>query len=113
MGRLLRVCAGATTEDGVDIVVDVVAAAAAAAAGDSSVEVVGGVGLLKLLLRGTASSWPFGGFQRGHLLASVESSGTSTISLSLRSQRLTRKSQSETGTLTQHPLPRIGVASRL
>jgi hypothetical protein len=107
MGRLLRVCAGATTEDGVDIVVDVVAAAAA---GDSS---GGGVGLLKLLLRGTASSWPFGGFQRGHLLASVESSGTSTISLSLRSQRLTRKSQPETGTLTQHPLPRIGVASRL
>ena len=106
MGRLARDCAGATAEDGVG-------GATAAAGGDSSVEVRGGVGLLELLLRGITSSWPFGGFQRGHLLASAESSGTSTISLSLRSQRLTRKSYSETGTLTQHPLPQIGVASRL
>ena len=108
MGRLARDCAGAgaTAEDGVG-------GATAAAGGDSSVEVGGGVSLLELLLPGTASSWPFGGFQRGHLLASAESSGTSTISLSLRSQRLTRKSYSETGALTQHPLPQIGVASRL
>jgi hypothetical protein len=76
-------------EDGDD---DDAAAAAVAAGGYSSVEVEGGVGLLELLLRGTASSWPFGGFQRGHFLASVESSATSTISLSLRSQRLIRKS---------------------
>jgi hypothetical protein len=63
--------------------------AAAAAGGGSSVD---GVGVPEPLSRGIAASfWPSGGFQRGHFFASAESSGTSTVSLSLRSQRLKQK----------------------
>jgi hypothetical protein len=40
-------------------------------------------------------SWPSCGFQRGHFLASVESSGTSTTSLSLRSKRFSQEGSQE------------------
>jgi hypothetical protein len=65
-----------------------------AAGGGSS---VGGVGVPEPLSCGTAAAsfWPSGGFQRGHCFASAESSGTSTISLSLRSQRLKQKEEEE------------------
>lgn len=62
---------------------------AAAADGNSSVD--DGAAMLRPLLDVAPSSWPSGGFQRGHFLASFESSGTSTISLSLRSQRSIEK----------------------
>jgi hypothetical protein len=76
-GRLVgssRVCADAAEVD---------------AAGASSA--VGDVGMPEPPSRGAASSALSGGFQRGHFLASAESSGTSTISLSLHSQRSIRK----------------------
>ena len=70
-------------------------AAAIAAGGTSSVD---GAGVPEPLSCGTAASfWPSGGFQRGHFFASAESSGTSTISLSLRSQRLKTESKKERG----------------
>ena len=81
-GRLAGVCVGTTEVD---------AASAAAAATSGGVSSVDGVGMPEPLSCGTGSSWPFGGFQRGHFLASAESSGTSTTSLSLRSQRLIQK----------------------
>jgi hypothetical protein len=67
-------CVAVATEDDDD----------AAADGNSSVD---GAAMPRRLLDVAASSWPSGGFHRGHFLASFESSGTSTISLSLRSQR--------------------------
>jgi hypothetical protein len=70
-------------------------AAAAAVGGGSSVD---GVGVPDPLPCGTAASfWPSGGLQRGHFFASAESSGTSTISLSLRSQRLNGKKRRSGG----------------
>jgi hypothetical protein len=97
--------------DGTEDDDDAGAVVAAAAGGGSAVD---GVGVPEPLPRGTAASfWPSGGFQKGHFFASAESSGTSTISLSLRSQRLKQKEEvGNRNGLTQHPLPQIGVVSQ-
>lgn len=87
---MVKGCDGKEDDDAADAAD---AAAAAAAGGGSSVD--GVVGVREPRSCGTAAAsfwlWPSGGFQRGHFFASAESSGTSTISLSLRSQRLNRK----------------------
>jgi len=66
---------------------------ALAVEGDDVVGKSAGDGVVVLeLSSGVAAASEFsGGFQRGHFFASVESSGTSTISLSSRSQKLIRK----------------------
>jgi hypothetical protein len=87
LGRL--VVKGCACADGTEDDDDADTAAAAAGAGAGAGSSVDGVGVPEPLSCGTAASiWPSGGFQRGHFFASAESSGTSTISLSLRSQRL-------------------------
>src|SRR5258707_8657053 len=91
------------------------AATAAAAAAADDVSSTDGVGVSEPLSGGIAASfWPSGGFQRDHFLASAESSRTSTISLTFRSQRLDRERKVDRNGngLTQRPLPRIGVVSQ-
>jgi hypothetical protein len=75
---------------------DVVVVVAREADDDDGVGGSGGTGAESLvdgfgaLVGVVASSLQSGGFQRGHFFASAESSGTSTISLSLRSKTLIR-----------------------
>ena len=69
---------------------------ALAAEGDDAMGKSAGDGVAAVLpvesSSGVAAASKFsGGFQRGHFFASVESSGTSTISLSSRSPKLIRK----------------------
>jgi hypothetical protein len=58
--------------------------------GTGAESLVDGFGVPESLIGVVASSLQSGGFQRGHFLASTESSGTSTISLLLRSKTLIR-----------------------
>jgi hypothetical protein len=126
MGRLIRVCACASAKDDVDVDV---AAAAVDAGRDFSVEVgvasvcwsyccVGLPHLGRLMASKEAISWRPSSPQQPLLSHCRHARGADSVQIHPRTartkqQKFIRKRYSETGTLTQHPLPQIRVASPL